>query len=102
VLSGEAAFVLAVLATDLALFFHGRVRPDLVALLSLSALAVGGVVTPSEAFGGFANPAVITVASVFVLSGALARTGVAALVVLLAPTALTAAEAVGAPHPTPS
>jgi len=79
VLSGEAAFVLAVLATDLALFFHGRVRPDLVALLSLSALAVGGVVTPSEAFGGFANPAVITVASVFVLSGALARTGVARL-----------------------
>lgn len=50
---------------------------DLVALFVLIALAISGIVSPDEALSGFSNPAVITVWAVFILSGGLARTGVA-------------------------
>ena len=48
-------------------------------LLVLGSLAVAGLVTPSEALSGFSNPAVVTVWAVLILSGGLARTGVAGL-----------------------
>ena len=53
---------------------------DVVALLVLGALAVTGLVTPTEALSGFSSPAVVTVWAVLILSGALARTGVASLI----------------------
>ena len=76
----DIALVLAVLLVDLALFVHGRLRMDLVALLTLVFLAVTGLVTPTQALAGFSNPAVVTVWAVFVLSGGLSHTGIAALV----------------------
>ena len=72
--------VLAVVLVDLALFVDGRLRMDLIALLTLAFLAVTGLVTPTEALAGFSNPAVVTVWAVFVLSGGLARTGIASMV----------------------
>jgi len=75
----EAGLVLGVLVAALVLFVTGWVRMDLTALLVLGALAVSGVLTPAQAFAGFSNPAVITVAGMFVISAALARTGVANL-----------------------
>ena len=62
------------------LFVTERLRVDLVALLVLGSLAVTGLVTPTEALSGFSNPAVVTVWAVFILSGSLAKTGVANLV----------------------
>ncbi len=53
---------------------------DVVALLVLGSLAVAGLVTPEEALSGFSNPAVVTVWAVLILSGGLARTGVASLI----------------------
>ncbi len=50
---------------------------DLVGLLVMVSLAISGLITPSQALSGFSNPAVITVWAVLILSGALARTGVA-------------------------
>lgn len=50
---------------------------DLVGLIVLGSLAVSGVVSPSDALAGFSNPAVITVWAVLILSGGLARTGIA-------------------------
>ncbi len=79
-LTVEAVLVLGVLLTDLALFVHGRIPMDLVALLTLVFLAVTGLVEPTEALAGFSNPAVVTVWAVFVLSGGLARTGIASAV----------------------
>ena len=76
----DVALVLAVLLVDLALFVHGRLRMDLVALLTLVFLAVTGLVTPTQALAGFSNPAVVTVWAVFILSGGLSHTGIAALV----------------------
>jgi di/tricarboxylate transporter len=73
----EIALVLAILAASLVLFVTEVIRMDLVALLVLAALAVTGLVTPTEALSGFSNPAVITVWAMFILSAGLSRTGVA-------------------------
>jgi di/tricarboxylate transporter len=73
----EIIIVLIILGAAVFLFLTNRVRMDLVGLLVLGSLAVSGIVTPSEALSGFSNPAVITVWAVLILSGALARTGIA-------------------------
>ena len=76
-MSLEIALVLTVLAGAVVLFVTEWLRVDVVALLVLLTLIVCGVLGFDEAFAGFSNEAVVTVASVLVLSGALARTGVA-------------------------
>ena len=43
----------------------------------LVSLTITGLITPEEAFSGFSSPAVITVWSVFIISGGLTRSGVA-------------------------
>ncbi len=69
--------VLAILAVAVVLFVSERLRVDLIAMLVLITLSVTGLVTIEEAFSGFASPAVITVWSVYIVSGALFRSGVA-------------------------
>ena len=69
--------VLAILAVAVILFVSERLRVDLIAMLVLITLSVTGLVTIEEAFSGFASPAVITVWSVYIVSGALFRSGVA-------------------------
>ncbi|HUF39249.1 MAG TPA: SLC13 family permease [Anaerolineales bacterium] len=73
----EIILVLSILAVAVVLFVSERIRVDLVALLVLITLALTGLVTTEEAFSGFASPAVITVWSVYIVSGALFRSGVA-------------------------
>ena len=74
-MSFEIVFTLVVLAVTVVLFASGRLRVDLVALLILVALLLGGVISPSAALSGFSNPAVVTVAALLVLSAGLLRTG---------------------------
>ncbi|MEN8242548.1 MAG: SLC13 family permease [Chloroflexota bacterium] len=69
---------LIILGVAVVLFITEWLSADLVALLTLSALALSGLVTPEEALSGFSNPAVVTVWAVFILSAGLSRTGVAA------------------------
>jgi len=69
--------VLVILAVAVVLFVTERLRVDLIAMLVLITLSVTGLVTIEEAFSGFASPAVITVWSVYIVSGALFRSGVA-------------------------
>lgn len=76
----EIIIVLGILTISVILFITEWVRMDVVALLVLGALAVAGLVTPSDALSGFSSPAVVTVWAVLILSGALARTGVASLI----------------------
>lgn len=76
----EIILVLGILAVSVILFITEWVRIDVVALLVLGALAVSGLVTPTDALSGFSSPAVVTVWAVLILSGALARTGVASLI----------------------
>ena len=72
--------VLGVLVMAVVLFVTDRVRVDTVAMMVLLALVLTRVLSFEEAFAGFSNEAVITVAAVLVLSGALARTGVANII----------------------
>lgn len=76
-MSLDNILILAILGGALVLFISERLRVDVVALLVLAALILTDLVTIEEAFSGFASPAVVTVWSVFIISGALYRTGVA-------------------------
>ncbi len=67
--------IFGILGTTIVLFLFGRWRHDLIALLSLLACVVAGLIPSAEAFAGFAQPAVITVAAVLVLSHGLQKTG---------------------------
>ena len=73
----EVLLVGGILTAAVVLFVTEKVRVDLVALMVMLGLVVAGILDGEEAIMGFANEAVITIASVLVLSGALARTGVA-------------------------
>ena len=73
----DMVLTLGILGVAIVLFVSERLRADLVGLLVLVTLVVVGLVTPDEGIAGFANPAVVTVWGVFILSAGLARTGVA-------------------------
>lgn len=73
----EIGLVLTILIGSVILFATNKLRPDIVALLVLVTLAVTRLISPQEAFSGFANPAVVTVVAIFVVSEGLFQTGVA-------------------------
>nr|WP_213271450.1 SLC13 family permease [Hyphomonas sp.] len=72
----QQAGIFAILAVTALLFIWGKWRHDLVALGALITCVITGLVDPALAFSGFGNPAVITVASVLILSFSLQTTGV--------------------------
>src|SRR6185437_15264545 len=67
---------LAIVAGMLVLFASDRLRYDLVAALCLCAAILTGVVPAEKAFTGFSNPVIIIIASVLVISRAVAASGV--------------------------
>ncbi len=79
-LTVDIVIVFAIVAMAVVLFLTEWLRYDIVALIVLLALAISGVVPMDRAIEGFANPAVLTIAAVLVLSGGLHKTGVANLI----------------------
>jgi len=79
----DSILIFVILGISLVLFISEKIRVDLVALMVLVALTLTGLITPEEAFSGFASPAVITVWAVFIISGALTRSGVADVIARL-------------------
>lgn len=73
----ETLIVFGILAATVALFLSDRLRLDVVALLSLLALTLSGILTPAEALAGFGDPLVLTIAGLFVVGAALFQTGAA-------------------------
>ncbi|MDW7739133.1 MAG: SLC13 family permease [Bacillota bacterium] len=71
----EQYIVFSVLAVVLIFFIWGRFRYDLVAVLALLMLTTIGIIPGDEAFLGFGHPAVITVASVLIVTRALMNSG---------------------------
>jgi di/tricarboxylate transporter len=67
---------LAILAATFVLLSTERLRNDVVAMLVVVALAASGLLSPKEALAGFSSEPAIVLASIFVLSAALHRTGV--------------------------
>lgn len=74
----DIALVLGLLVAAIVLFSLEALSVDLVTLLLLIALIVAGILTPAEAFAGFASELVLTLVAIFVLSGALQQTGAVA------------------------
>lgn len=52
-----------------------RVSADLIMMAALTFLMVSGVLTPQNALAGFANPGVITIATLYVVAAGLKETG---------------------------
>ena len=82
----ESIYLAVILLLALVTFYTQWLRPDVTALLVMMALVVpwrpgeqglSAILTPDEAFHGFGSPALIMVASMFVLSAAMVRTGAA-------------------------
>ena len=72
----EIAIVLGVI-TLMFILFVGELFPlDVTALSILAVVLVLGYISPEEAISGFANPAVIIIALLFVLSHALQKSGI--------------------------
>ena len=74
-LTWEAWFTLAVVVIVLVALVRDVVAPAAAMVGGMVAVLVAGIVTPEEAFAGFANPAPITVAALFVLARAVEKTG---------------------------
>jgi len=65
-----------ILGITIVLFVWGRWPADLVAVLSLLALALSGVIGTGDALAGFGNPTIVMIAALFVVGEGLSRTGV--------------------------
>jgi di/tricarboxylate transporter len=77
-ISLQIIIVLSILVAAVILFIWDKLGPDIVALLVVSALLLSKVLDVPEALAGFANPAVITIAAIFIITAGLSNTGVAA------------------------
>lgn len=74
----QVILVLSILSLAILFFATGWVRMDLVSILILLSLPLFNIITVNQAFIAFSNPAVITVAAMFIMSAAIANTGITA------------------------
>ena len=71
----EQAMTFIIIGVTVGLFIWNKWRYDIVALTSLFAAVLVGIVPGEKAFSGFADPVVVTVACILVLSAAISRSG---------------------------
>lgn len=71
----DILIVSLIIVAVLVLLITEKLPIDLVAIGTMVLLMVFGILTPKEAVAGFANPAVITVGAMFLISQAMIRTG---------------------------
>lgn len=72
----QALIALLILAVMFAAFLSERLAPEIVAAAAAATCLGLGFLSQDEALAAFSNPAPITIAAMFILSGALVRTGV--------------------------
>lgn len=68
---------LVILVITALFFVLGKVRSDIIALCSLLALVLLGILEPTEALSGFSNSVVIMMVGLFIVGGAVFQTGLA-------------------------
>ena len=73
----DIIITLATLIVAVVLFVGNVLRNDLVAVLIVLALSIGGVLAPAEALSGFSSNAVIIIACMFIVGRAITYTGIA-------------------------
>ena len=74
-MGADAIITLVVIGVALWLFVTEYYTVDVVALGIICALVLTGVISPREGVSGFANPATVTIASLFVISDAVIQSG---------------------------
>lgn len=74
-MTGQGWFTLLVVLGMIALLVREAVPPSVAVMGAVIVLLVAGIVTPAEALAGLANPAVITVAALYVLASGVQKTG---------------------------
>jgi len=74
-MSLDAIITLAMLASFLVLVISGRLAVDFALAGAMIGLLVFGVLSPEEAFQGFANPAIYIIACFYIVSSALKDSG---------------------------
>ncbi|HUS10845.1 MAG TPA: SLC13 family permease [Pyrinomonadaceae bacterium] len=72
----QIVIVLGLLFVALVLFAIERIPIEIVSIVLVMALVITNTLTVTEAFAGFGNDIVITIAGLFILTGGLAKTGV--------------------------
>ncbi len=73
----SATLTLALTVALVVLLLSGRLRAEVVGLLTLVAVTTLGLLTPGEALRGFSSPAVVALMFIFILAQSLQATGVA-------------------------
>ncbi len=73
--NNQAIIALSVLALVFTAFLFERFIPAVIALVGAGIYLILGFLEPEQALGAFSNSAPITIAAMFILSGALIRTG---------------------------
>jgi di/tricarboxylate transporter len=74
-MNSDQLIISVILIATIAMFLHGSWRHDMVAIGSLLACVITGLLPAGEAFAGFGHPAVVTVACVLVMSRGLQASG---------------------------
>src|SRR5215213_5555878 len=72
----QITIVLGLLVIAVALFAMETLSIDVITLLLLLALVLTGILAPAEAFKGFSDDIIVILGSIFVISGALQRSGI--------------------------
>jgi di/tricarboxylate transporter len=73
----EMWLAVGILAAAIVLFITEWLRVDVVAIAVMVALMLTGLLSTPEALSGFSNPAVLTIAALFIVGGAVMQTGLA-------------------------
>ena len=71
----DALITLVILLAFLVLTVTGRLAVDIALAAAMTGLLLFGVLTPMEAFQGFAHPAIYTIACFYIVSAALKESG---------------------------
>ena len=72
----QQSLAFAIIAGMMVLFVWGRLRYDMVALVTLLVAVAAGIVPYDKAFSGFSDDIIVIVGSALIVSAAVARSGV--------------------------
>ena len=74
-LTGDGWITVGVIVGMVVVMAANLAGPDLVLVAGVTVLLLTGIIEPSEAFVGFSNPAVVTIAALFVVAAGVKETG---------------------------
>ena len=74
-MTGDGWITIAVIVGMVVVMAANLAGPDMVLIAAVTILLLTGIIEPGEAFTGFSNPAVVTIAALFVVAAGVKETG---------------------------